>query len=241
MKRAKVAVLLAVCLATSLMAGCNMVERKKYDTLEAKYHEQENLNKELTANLEAAKAGQADLQNSATTAQQRAMQAETESARLRDEVTRLQVAPAKASAEPAAASPARPAARAGARMVERTVPGAEYILAGDMLTGSSKITLTAAGKKRVAEIAKALKGQYAGRTVRVCGNTDNDPIRKSRWQDNLDLSCERALAVARALMDAGVPGKNIEVVGLGQYHPVADNKTAAGKAKNRRVVIEVVK
>jgi chemotaxis protein MotB len=110
-----------------------------------------------------------------------------------------------------------------------------------MLTGSSKISLTAAGKKRLAEVAKAIKNQYAGHTVRVCGNTDGDPIHKSHWQDNLELSCERALVVARELAEAGVPAKNIEVVGLGQYHPVAENSSAAGKTKNRRVVIEIMK
>jgi chemotaxis protein MotB len=238
MKWAQVAVLLMVCVASSLMAGCNMVERKKYDTLEAKYHEQENLNKELTANLEAAKAGQADLQNSATTAQQRAMAAESESARLREEVTRLQVAPRSEQAAPVAALAKAPAGKApAAHAAPKSVPGGEYILSGDMLTGTSKITLTAAGKKRVAEVAKAIKGQYAGHTVRVCGNTDSDPIHKSHWQDNLELSCQRAMVVARELAAAGVPAKNIEVVGLGQYHPVSDKD----KAKNRRVVIEVLK
>ncbi len=240
MKRAKLAGLVVALLATSVMAGCNMVEKKKYDTLESKYHEQENLNKDLTAKLAAAEAGQADLQNGATAAQQRAMAAEAESARLRNELANQQVAQAKAT-EPTAAAAAHGKTKTATHAAERTVPGSEFVLSGEMLTGSSKISLTAAGKKRLAEVAKAIKNQYAGHTVRVCGNTDGDPIHKSHWQDNLELSCERALVVARELAEAGVPAKNIEVVGLGQYHPVAENSSAAGKTKNRRVVIEIMK
>ncbi len=241
MQRFKLAALLVLLLSTSGMVGCNaFVDRKKYDTLEAKYHEQENLNKELSASLESAKAGQADAQTAAQLAKQRADAAEAQAAQYRDAMGQMQ-ASAAAPAEPKGAQPAaaKPS-KAAAKMVERPHNAMEFTVHGDMLTGGNKLSLTASGKKRVAEIAKALKGQYAGHTVRVVGYTDADPIQHSKWMDNWELSAERAMVVVRELVAEGVPGKSIEVAGRGQYHPIADNKSPKGKAENRRIVIEVV-
>ncbi|SOZ13529.1 putative outer membrane protein, ompA family (fragment) [Cupriavidus taiwanensis] len=50
----------------------------------------------------------------------------------------------------------------------------------------------------------------------------------------------RAEAVARLLADAGFVRDHIEVRGLGKIRPVADNRTAAGRAENRRVAIIVL-
>jgi outer membrane protein OmpA-like peptidoglycan-associated protein len=236
MKRARLAALFTVVLASSILAGCNaFVQRKQYDTLESKYQEQVNLNKELTANLDAAKAGQADLQNAATTSQQRAMAAESETARLREEVARQQAAPPKVVEVAATPSKgAKPAAVREPKAAAKAVPGGEYILPGDMITGTTKLALTPAGKKRLEQIAAAIKHQYPNHSVRVCGHTDTDAVH--HWQDNLELSAERALVVARELIAAGVSAKHVEVVGEGQYHPISKEK-----AKNRRVVIEIVK
>jgi len=81
--------------------------------------------------------------------------------------------------------------------------------------------------------------RYAGRQIDVVGHTDSDPIRKSKWKDNWELSAERALTVTRYLVERGIPPKLVRAVGCGESRPVAPNTTAAGKAKNRRVEIVI--
>ena len=127
-------------------------------------------------------------------------------------------------------------------------PGAEVAVykvtvGSDILFAAGKASLTAAGKARLGQIVSLLKSQYAGMGVRVYGYTDSDPIRKTKgmWADNLDLSANRAMAVTRYLISKGIRAADIETVGMGATHFVAGNSTKAGKAKNRRVLIMVVK
>ena len=118
-----------------------------------------------------------------------------------------------------------------------------FTLSGDILFSAGRATLTAPGKRELDKVATRLKASHAGRIVRVYGHTDSDPIRKSRtlWKDNLDLSANRAMAVARYLVDKEVGAGRIETVAMGATRPVASNRTTAGKARNRRVEIVVVK
>lgn len=116
-------------------------------------------------------------------------------------------------------------------------------LTGDILFSSGKATLTTAGRAALNRVVAALRTRYAGMPVRVYGYTDADPIRVTRklWQDNLDLSANRAMAVTRYLRSAGITADQIETVAMGRTRPVTSNSTKAGKAKNRRVEIVVIK
>jgi flagellar motor protein MotB len=124
----------------------------------------------------------------------------------------------------------------------RTSVGDMMTISGHLLFGPGSATLTAEGRGKLAKVARDLKTTYAGRIARVYGFTDNDPIVKSKklWQDNLDLSANRAMAVVRYLWSQGVPKASIETVAMGETHPVASNSSADGKKKNRRVEILVV-
>lgn len=75
--------------------------------------------------------------------------------------------------------------------------------------------------------------------VSVIGHSDNSPIKTDAFPDNHALSEKRAQSVADYLTGAGVLNPRLTVQGKGDIEPVADNKTAAGKAKNRRVEIIV--
>jgi len=66
--------------------------------------------------------------------------------------------------------------------------------------------------------------------VRIEGHTDND----GEDAHNMKLSGERALAVKRWLIAAGVSADRLVAVGFGETRPIADNATAEGKAQNRR-------
>lgn len=71
--------------------------------------------------------------------------------------------------------------------------------------------------------------------LRIIGNTDSAPFRAGSGSDNWDLSNKRALSVANALMSLKVPSEILQVGGDADFNPVADNETAQGRAKNRRV------
>jgi outer membrane protein OmpA-like peptidoglycan-associated protein len=73
--------------------------------------------------------------------------------------------------------------------------------------------------------------------VRVEGHTDN----RGSAIDNLDMSRDRAAAVRRHLIDiGGVDGKRLVAQGFGPDRPIADNKSEAGRAKNRRIDLVII-
>ncbi|MHC4168380.1 MAG: OmpA/MotB family protein [Planctomycetota bacterium] len=111
-----------------------------------------------------------------------------------------------------------------------------------LLFDSGKATLKKATSAELDHIRSVLRdGRYAGKPIDVVGHTDTDPIRKTKaqWKDNWELSAERALSVARYLMQKGIADEDIRAVGCGASRPVASNASSAGKAKNRRVEIVV--
>lgn len=125
----------------------------------------------------------------------------------------------------------------------RTAGGVAIEVGSDILFPSGKAELSANGEKKIREIAATLKNSFTGQQIRVYGYTDADPIHKTAnlWQDNLDLSANRAMSVTRELGKTGISPDRIETVAMGAAHPQASGGSAAAKAKNRRVEIEVVK
>ena len=124
---------------------------------------------------------------------------------------------------------------------EPVAGGEKVTLASDVLFAPGKATLTAKGKAAVDTVVGNIKQDYAGKFVMVQGFCDNDPIRKSRWKDNLELSSQRAMAVARHLISRGIAKDRVAAVGRGATAFVASNSTPTDKGKNRRVEIVVVK
>ncbi len=119
---------------------------------------------------------------------------------------------------------------------DRTAGTMTVNLPGELLFDPGKATLKASATATLDKIAKALTHDYAGKQVRVEGHTDNDPITKTKdvWQDNLDLSLNRAAAVTRFLENKGVDAKLITTSGFGP------NRPKGNKAQSRRVEIVVV-
>ena len=87
---------------------------------------------------------------------------------------------------------------------------------------------------QIKQVAQALKN-YPNAKIRVEGYTDS--IGDAAY--NVDLSQRRAKAVAMELVNNGVAAENVSFIGYGEKNPVATNKTAAGRAQNRRVELEV--
>ena len=77
--------------------------------------------------------------------------------------------------------------------------------------------------------------QYPNTLIRVEGHTDS----RGSNEYNMDLSNRRANAVRNLLVQRGIAGSRIEVVGFGETMPVASNDIEAGRQKNRRVEIKI--
>ena len=98
---------------------------------------------------------------------------------------------------------------------------------------SGSASLTAAAQASLRELAATLRGGEGRITVE--GHTDG----QGEAAANQALSLRRAEAVRRALEDAGLPAARLAAIGRGESDPVADDATADGRARNRRVEIIV--
>lgn len=113
--------------------------------------------------------------------------------------------------------------------------GMVITLSGSVLFASDKAELLPAAQQRLAEVAKALNEGNRDAHMVVEGHTDA----KGSETYNLDLSARRAQAVRSYLVSQGISENRIRSEGLGFTRPVADNKSAEGRANNRRVEIVV--
>ncbi|OMF29075.1 flagellar motor protein MotB [Paenibacillus sp. FSL H8-0548] len=89
-------------------------------------------------------------------------------------------------------------------------------------------------------IGKMLQ-QYPDYEVVVSGHTDTTPISTVFFKSNWDLSSMRAIRFMDILLEnKQLKPERFSAIGFGEYRPVADNKTAAGKSKNRRVEVSIM-
>ena len=130
--------------------------------------------------------------------------------------------------------------------VERfTVDGGYvYMIQDNVLFASGSADMSAEGAKELRALAVQIKENAHGQ-IFVRGHTDSDPIKKPATlakfpKGNLQLSSERAVSVARILIDDGKIGaKSVTTMGFGQHQPVKPNNSAENKRLNRRVEIFV--
>lgn len=100
---------------------------------------------------------------------------------------------------------------------------------------SGSAILTASGQQILDEMAAALK-KVGGKKVKIIGHTDSS----GDASKNLVLSQERAVAVKNYLITKNISSDNLSTEGVGSNKPVADNTTAEGRRKNRRIEFEVL-
>lgn len=100
---------------------------------------------------------------------------------------------------------------------------------------NGKADLSPEGTEAVQKVAESLKGFKGDYTLVVSGHTSS----QGGAAFNKALSLRRAQAVAKVLVDSGLPAGSVQAVGVGPDQPIADNKTVEGQAKNRRVEIDV--
>ena len=120
----------------------------------------------------------------------------------------------------------------------QVLKGVVYIsLADNMLYKSGSYEINERAAETLSKIAKIIK-DYKDYDVLIEGNTDNVPISRENIRNNWDLSCLRASSVVQALQNQyGVDPKRLTAGGRGEYNPLSDNNTEAGKLRNRRTQI----
>jgi OOP family OmpA-OmpF porin len=153
----------------------------------------------------------------------------------------VQAAPAAAPAPAPAAAPAAPAARpapapAPAPAAAPQPPAATKVTyAADAFFDFDKSVLKPEGKAKLDDLVGKVKDINLEVIIAV-GHTDS--VGTDAY--NQKLSVRRAEAVKAYLVSKGIEKNRVYTEGKGEKQPVADNKTAEGRAKNRRVEIEVV-
>jgi chemotaxis protein MotB len=119
--------------------------------------------------------------------------------------------------------------------VEVSAAGITFRIAAPVLFSSAAARLQKDGDGVLARLAAVLR-KYPYE-VEVEGHTDSLPIHTVEFPSNWHLSAARAVAVARRLQELGVAPERLGATGYGEYRPLADNATAEGRARNRRVEI----
>ena len=114
--------------------------------------------------------------------------------------------------------------------IEKAIAETGKFVTNNILFETGKATLKSESMAEIQKVADYMKKNPRAR-FEVQGHTDNQGSDKI----NDPLSQQRAEAVVKALANLGVDDFNLKAVGKGSHEPVADNKTEAGRAKNRRV------
>jgi chemotaxis protein MotB len=108
----------------------------------------------------------------------------------------------------------------------------------NMLFESGDARLSRLALEALRSVAYALGGTPY--PVRVEGHTDNQPISTTKFPSNWELSAARAASVVNYLGRLGVAPGRMAAIGYGEHRPKADNRTAEGRAKNRRVTLVIM-
>jgi chemotaxis protein MotB len=122
--------------------------------------------------------------------------------------------------------------------IEQLKDGIKVSMSSDLLYREGSVELSPSGRAALEKVAPQLASQTL--QVDVTGNTDTTPIGPGladRYPTNWELAGARADVVVRHLQSQGVNPGQMRAISAGQYHPVASNDTAQGRAQNRRTDI----
>jgi len=230
---------MTVC-ALLTLGGCRSAAKDRIRVLEAEKADATRREAELKGQNARLRGDMVQVEGRAQTAEERARSAEE---RLKLALERLQSDPVPPS-QPAATVDGRAIADQlggveGVKVNPRA-DGATIVLASDVNFRSGQADLSKAAEAALKQVATVLQSSAGVAQIRIEGHTDSDPIRKSGWPSNEELSRARAERVQAYLLNQGVSAEVLSIAGYGSTRPVAPNSTNEGKAANRRVEIIVL-
>lgn len=115
----------------------------------------------------------------------------------------------------------------------------EILISGSVLFDSGSDEIRSDSELILRKTGKIL-ARYPDSRIDIIGHTDNVPMKSSRFESNEMLSSARAIAAANFLVEnSGLDIKKLSWTGRGEYDPIADNDTAEGRARNRRIEIRI--
>jgi chemotaxis protein MotB len=113
------------------------------------------------------------------------------------------------------------------------------VLTDDVLFESGSAQIKPSADSLLDALSRLLKTQVRN-PIQVEGNTDNVPV-SGMYPSNWELSTARATTVVRSLIQRGVWSGRLGATGYAAEHPLASNKTEAGRRRNRRVELVVLR
>lgn len=112
-------------------------------------------------------------------------------------------------------------------------------ISGNVLFAVNSDELRPDGRQLLRSLVPPLRVYLGERDdmLMVSGFTDDKPLveKNRRFEDNLELSAQRALTVTRVLIEEGMPASRVFSAAFGAQQPVASNASEQGRALNRRV------
>lgn len=122
--------------------------------------------------------------------------------------------------------------------VQRAASWVEVEIKTDILFPSGSAAIEPAAIPTLEKLAAILaRRPYP---IRVEGHTDNRPIHTAQFPSNWELSAARAARIVRLFAEHGIEPTRLVVAGMGENEPVADNATADGRNRNRRVALVIL-
>ena len=116
-----------------------------------------------------------------------------------------------------------------------------FTILNEVLFAPGKADLKDSSKTTLDSVLAVIEKDFPDRDIAVEGHTDSDPIQKSKWKDNWELSYNRSMAVLYYLMnEKQIAPERLKAVACGDSQPVASNDTPENKRLNRRAVIVVL-
>jgi chemotaxis protein MotB len=107
-----------------------------------------------------------------------------------------------------------------------------------MLFPSASAHLSRTAVNALREIGRVLA--VVPNQIQVEGNTDNRPINTEEFPSNWELSAARAASVVHLMSRTGIAPSRMSAIGYAEHRPVAENTSAQGRAKNRRVTLVIL-
>lgn len=116
-----------------------------------------------------------------------------------------------------------------------------FTILNEVLFESGKAELKQSSKTTLDSVLAVIQQDFSDRDIAIEGHTDSDPILRSKWKDNWELSYNRSIAVLYYFVnEKQIAPEKVKAVACGEAQPVVPNDSVANKRLNRRAVIVVM-